>query len=360
MARDPIAFVEACYALGTSETEWLEQLAKVAQPLMNATTVLAYHIDIDASGAHIHHAAHAGEGHGDIAARILGIGKLFERQRDGTASALMRLKTNIFFKSMQAHLEESVEHMLLSELDTYGPRWAYTLGAAGVRELLFMINHHIDGHGATYVVGALPERGKLPPASRELFQQLGAHVKAGLRLRRRLPEQLRSVQATVDGAVLDASARLVHAEGEAREPDVRAVLEQKAREIDTARSRRGGRDQDALAVWQGLIEGRWSLVERFDRDGKRFLLAHKNAENVRDPRGLTELEARVTRLALRGYSDKLIAYHLGVTEGAVASRLAQALRKLGFSSRVELVRTLGRLFPLDLPHRSPKRQGDGA
>jgi DNA-binding CsgD family transcriptional regulator len=236
---------------------------------------------------------------------------------------------------------EPIDRMLMSEMRSCGPRWAYTLGT-GVRELLFSINHHIDGHGATYIVGSRDKRGQMHVRERTQFHRLSAHIKAGLRLRRRLGELMNdSPQVSEGGAVLDANANVVHAEGDARDEDARQLLERRAREIDRARTRAGGRDEHALEVWQGLISGRWSLVERFDSDGKRFMLAHKNAEDVADPRGLTTLEIRVSSLALRGYSDKLIAYHLGIAEGTVSVQLASALRKLGVRSRVELVRVLG-------------------
>lgn len=112
---------------------------------------------------------------------------------------------------------------------------------------------------------------------------------------------------------------------------------------------------EALAVWQGLVRGRWSLVEQFDADGRRFLIAHENPEDVRDPRGLSEKEVRVVGLAVRGYSDKLIGYHLGVPEGTVSSHLTHALRKLGIPSRVALVRRLGARHR----RRSPREGGDG-
>jgi DNA-binding CsgD family transcriptional regulator len=53
----------------------------------------------------------------------------------------------------------------------------------------------------------------------------------------------------------------------------------------------------------------------------------------------------VVGLAVRGYADKLIAYHLGLAEGTASSHLGSALRKLGISSRVELVRQLGTRYP---------------
>jgi DNA-binding CsgD family transcriptional regulator len=57
------------------------------------------------------------------------------------------------------------------------------------------------------------------------------------------------------------------------------------------------------------------------------------------------METRVVGLAVRGYADKLIAYHLGLAEGTASSHLGSALRKLGISNRVELVRQLGTRYP---------------
>lgn len=339
--RDPIALVEACYALRASDEQWLQAVADAARPLMRAPTVIAYHIDIDAQGIHIDREVQSGEGLRDVAAQIRAYGEGFERRRAGVASAEDRETLSVIDRVVGAQLREPVDRMLMSEMSSCGPSWAYTLGKS-VRELLFSINHHIDGHGATYIVGSRDTPGQLHAGEREQFQRLSAHIKAGLRLRRRLGALTHSApQITEGGAVLDADAKVVHAEGDARDDDARQALEQRAREIDRARTRKSGRDEHALEVWQGLISGRWSLVERFDSDGKRFMLAHKNAEDVSDPRGLTELEQRVTGLAVRGYSDKLIAYHLGIAESTASVQLASALRKLSLSSRIELVRTLG-------------------
>ena len=154
-----------------------------------------------------------------------------------------------------------------------------------------------------------------------------------------------SVAAPVDGAVLDPLGHIVHAEGEASDKDARHTLGLLTRNIDRARTASAGRDAEALAVWEGLVDGRWSLVEQFDSDGRRFMLAHKNPEGVVDPRGLTDLESRIARLAARGYSDKLVAYHLGIAEGTVSSQLTRAVRKLGLSGRAELVRLFGQAAP---------------
>ncbi len=103
--------------------------------------------------------------------------------------------------------------------------------------------------------------------------------------------------------------------------------------------------EEALEVWQGLIDGRWSLVDTIDTDGRHLLLAHRNPEDIRDPRGLSRMESRVVGLAVHGHSNKHIGHHLGIAEGTVSSHLARALGKLQIASRIELVRRFGTRYP---------------
>lgn len=342
--RDPIAMVEACYDLAASESEWMLELARRARPLMQTTDVLTYHVDVDEHGMHFRNAVSAA-GDADVVARIQSMGLLLDRRRHESLGLLDRLRAGIYERVVRAAMRTPADRVLLSEIRTYGPRWMYTLGVPGVYELTHLLNQHIDGQGLTALIGPRPKDLPLHARDRVMLQMLSAHIKAGLRLRRRLREAAEAVRPSADGAVLDADARVVHAEGEARSKSAQDVIMQRARDIERARTKRHGRDDDALEVWQGLIDGRWSLVERFDADGKRYLLAHQNPEHVRDPRGLSDIESRVTGLAARGYSNKLIAYHLGLAEGSAAGYLAAALRKLGLADRADLVRTLGACYP---------------
>ena len=77
-----------------------------------------------------------------------------------------------------------------------------------------------------------------------------------------------------------------------------------------------------------VVAGRWSLVERFDSDDRRFLVAHKNDPSNRDPRGLTERERQVLGYAELGRLNKLIAYELGLSPSTVGVILATARTKL--------------------------------
>ena len=76
----------------------------------------------------------------------------------------------------------------------------------------------------------------------------------------------------------------------------------------------------------------------FDRDGKRLLLARKNALGSPDVAALATEERDVAWLATHGHSRKYIGYELGLSVAQVGRRLASAMRKLKVTSRRDLLR----------------------
>src|SRR5690606_500357 len=166
-------------------------------------------------------------------------------------------------------------------------------------------------------------------AAVERWRLLRAHILAGLRLHRNLVEE----------AVLDRHGKVVHAEGEARETRALDALRERARHIDRARSAEGRRDPEAaLRVWQGLVNGRWSLVDKFDSDGRRYLIARRNepGEGVAALRPLSRRERQILAYAALGYANKHIAYTLGLAPSTVSSHLRSAMRRVGASTRAAL------------------------
>lgn len=336
--RDVIAVVEACYELGGTEEEWLGRVAgRVFEVVRPDDGLLAYHVDFDAAGCRIRNPVQAGAPPLDMVERIRSMAALLERRRTGRAGLIERAQAAIYERVLRSGLTEAPDRLLHSELNRLGPEWMYNLGAP-VQDVFALRARHVDGHGATGFFGGLQARRTLRSAEREMFLMLSAHIKAGLRLRRTLPEAA-TIDAPPEGAVLTPSGRILHAEGAAR--DATEALSESAHRIDHARCATSGRSERALEVWTGLIEGTWSLVERFDVDGRRMMLAHRNPEAVGDPRGLSPIERRVAALAAFGYADKLIAYHLGLSEGTISSHLSRVRAKLGVASRVELVQRLG-------------------
>lgn len=93
----------------------------------------------------------------------------------------------------------------------------------------------------------------------------------------------------------------------------------------------------AVELWSGLVDGRWSLVDRFESDGRRFVVALRNDSPYADPRSLTQAEKQVVQLVSKGSSNKAVSYELGVSESTVGTHVSAAMRKLRVQRRECLV-----------------------
>ena len=169
---------------------------------------------------------------------------------------------------------------------------------------------------------------------RGVWAHVGVHLASAMRLRRRFSEA-RSVR----DAVLSPDGSIAHAEGEVREDrTIRDLLSTAVRNAERARSKSGRAEpHKAMALWQGLVAGEWSLVDHWESDGKRFVAAYRNRPDVPDPRALTAQERLVFKYATLGESNKEIAFTLGLSVGAVASAVSQLLLKLRCSRRTDLL-----------------------
>lgn len=191
-----------------------------------------------------------------------------------------------------------------------------------------MVTRDTDGSGVCVSVG-LDRVTALSAREKALLERVAVHVGAGWRLRTtEVKERLDRAEA-----VLDGSGKLLHANDLALEK--RSALGDAYRGREAA-TRKGEDPTQALDVWRGLVGGRWSLVDHFDSDGKRFVLALKNPPRVARRLDLTPRERRVCELAARGHRDKEIAYTLGLSPGAVTAALYRARARLGVGSRVAL------------------------
>lgn len=194
----------------------------------------------------------------------------------------------------------------------------------------------------------------VPAATLKRWRQVMSHFAAGYRLRRALEVASNHEDAPPGGAVLDPRGKVLHANGEATSRSALAALSRAARTIDRARGRTRKR-AEALDSWTPLVTGRWSLVDRFDRDGRRFVVAHVNADSQVDPRALSPTERRVARRLARGDSQKVIAYELGVAPSTVGNHVLNMGRKLGTSSQWETTSLLTTL--LHHPHKQLTVEG---
>jgi DNA-binding CsgD family transcriptional regulator len=91
----------------------------------------------------------------------------------------------------------------------------------------------------------------------------------------------------------------------------------------------------AASLWREMRAGGWSIVEEYERDGRRFLVARRVRAHVDR---LTAREREIVERVVSGASSKAIGLELGVAASTVAGHLANAMKKLGVPSRIALVR----------------------
>ena len=234
------------------------------------------------------------------------------------------------------------------------------LEALGCADLLGIFASDPNGVGV-HIHAPMPEATRLTPKARERWQMLGAHIAAAFRLRqglkmlaadsRRAHTDLpRNAEAVLDLEDFQIVGRAGRAEGNR----VLKTLRGAARSVDQARGGLRREDpQKALEIWKSLTGGRWTMVDWFDTDGRRFVLAIPNSPELGDPRGLTDQESQVVNYLLLGDTSKLVAYRLGISSSRVSGLLKSAMRKLGVSTRAQLIEKLRPFVPQERP------EGDG-
>jgi DNA-binding CsgD family transcriptional regulator len=205
------------------------------------------------------------------------------------------------------------------------------------------------------LVGApLPHVRKPTKLEERRWAAVAVHLGAACRLRERLANRAAGAEAilTPEGSVEDAH-------GPAKLRSARDLLRESVLLREKALGRRAIAEPDrALEMWQGLVEGRWTLVDRFERDGRRYVVAHPNEFTALGPPTLTDRERTVLTMAGAGHPLKLIAYELGLAAPTVSLLLQSGMKRIGIRSRAELVRvyTALRLASAGVPARASSAQ----
>jgi DNA-binding CsgD family transcriptional regulator len=210
----------------------------------------------------------------------------------------------------------------------------------GYRDLVGLNALDAAGRGCALAAPSFKRLDALPMAALELWGRIAVHVAAAARLQRHL-EHMRTSAFSAAEAVLSPSGKVEHAVAGACERVAMAALRDAAVRLERARApATRANPLEALRLWQALVQQRWTLVDQFERDGRRYLVAVPNETRPAPHTSLTEQERRVIGGVVAGHSNKLIAYELGVSPSTVATHLSRAMGKLGVHTRVELVRRL--------------------
>ncbi|CAN5640093.1 hypothetical protein BH09MYX1_BH09MYX1_30040 [soil metagenome] len=131
-------------------------------------------------------------------------------------------------------------------------------------------------------------------------------------------------------AVLDGRGLVHHATTEG--DTARAALVRAAKALERVR----GTTRE-VGDWKPLVDARCSLVDHFESDGKRFLVAVRNDAPLAGLYDMTLRERQVVGFALLGHPNKVIAYELGIATSTVGVLLGRAMKKLGVKNRAALI-----------------------
>lgn len=189
-----------------------------------------------------------------------------------------------------------------------------------------------DGRGTGLALGSfVPAGTRMTARDRERWFRIVAHLGSAIRLRTRFAPGRGSAEAvfTPSGGIEHLAPSLV--EGTTRDALVDAV-----QRLARAKAMRRSSPDDALALFRALVEGRYSVVDWIDTDGKRFVVAHENPMPRGSLRALGPREAQVAERMVEGRSNSEIGYLLGLAPGTVNRIARDVLAKLGGARRADL------------------------
>jgi DNA-binding CsgD family transcriptional regulator len=331
MSRQLLSVVESAYDLGADRSTWLARLGESMREAAGVERAMALEVDLRPG-------------------RVM-VGETWEPDLVGMPLTLhelhghmpLELARSLYGRGFMASLVST--QMAEAGVPAEGSIITSMLAHIGGTDVFGVPGVDPDGRGVV-IAAVTGAADRIPPGDVPAWCQVAAHVAAGYRLRGALGPGSPLEQAE---AVLGVDGALEHASGD-EAADARARLREAVQRMDRARLR-GTDAHEALSLWEGLVDGRWSLVDHFDSDGRRHYVALRNPPIARSIRGLTERERMAVELAAAGSSHKVGAYALGVDPSTFAHLLGRALTKLGLPSRtalIELAAHLGRA-PTDDP-----------
>jgi len=318
-----VAMIDAAYRTDLAEDAWLEGLLSAAVPLLDfgqGVAAITYRVS-DTGGLEISGAAATADmrsfeptsrGYLDQP-QVPMVGRMFQR----TDAVFLRRDA----AGAPADHPEAFQY------------WS----ALGVLEAFGLVGYDVSGYGV--MLSALaPTDARISPGRRQLLRCVAAHVAAAVRLRKAAAEaEAGDIDSGGAEALLSRDGAIVSATASIAETSAVRSLERAARVLSRARSHALS-ESEAVRTWHALWSGRWTLVDREERDGRCYLVAKRNQPQVSEPKALSLRERQVLSYIQMGHSQKFIAFELGLGPSTIAGHLASGMRKLGVGSVPELVK----------------------
>jgi DNA-binding CsgD family transcriptional regulator len=326
MKADALDVLEAAYTVDGTEREWLERLCTVIHAQLGQEDgVIGMPYRIGEDGRLTPGQALCVQLPSAFEERIRQLVR--EMPADYIRETFARYPAAVATKVGTPEALRATRAGIRAWADLYGAQWCDMMVINGLDP---------TGHGL-YIGLPLRAEGRMSTKWRTHWDQVATHLAAAHRLRRRVTALEARTADTAD-AILTPSGRVDHAVGAASTTGARKSLREATLVIDRSRgSMRLREPERALAAWTGLVAARWTLLDHFDSDGKRYVLARQNDAPMHGAATLTDRERQALGYAAMGHTNKLIAYEMGVSASTVGVLLHRAAKKLRARSRAELI-----------------------
>lgn len=95
----------------------------------------------------------------------------------------------------------------------------------------------------------------------------------------------------------------------------------------------------ASLAWRELLDGKWILLDQYNQEGRRCLVALRCSPG--GPCSPPPAELKAAWMRARGASLKEIAFDLGMSTSGAFSAIRRGCKALGVASPVDLLRRAG-------------------
>ncbi|MGE0784112.1 MAG: LuxR C-terminal-related transcriptional regulator [Sandaracinaceae bacterium] len=318
-----IAVADAGYRLALDDETWLTGVLDAARPLLDhGSFVHGWVIELSSVSYRSSAAVQLPPG------AVLDVVRNYRLELGSPEAALASRAANLCTASQTYRLKGEALARVAAFPPGFGIADCITLGVADP-----------SGIGCA-LVGVLPEAAHVSLRDQARWGRVASHLAAALRLRERLRDAPTEASLDSADALIDPRTfTFAHVNEEARSHSdaIRAASTILA-------ARHGSTDAVRLvAAWRALVAGRWSLVDTFDTDGKRFFVLRKNEPTAQGPEPLTPTQRAIAAYIAMGHSNKAIAYHLGLSESTVSRTVAGICDRLGLGDREHLAQLAGAL-----------------
>lgn len=318
---DLVSVLEAAYVMDTPDRVWLKGLIDALRPsLEDGLGMAAYLYDTSRRPFHIQEIIH------DSPVDDAGLAMLMDGSNDDY------VRRSWLTPSASTASETPGYESHPGVLQVFHP--------VGIRDVLVV--NALDPIGIGCWIGApLRSLRTLDDLERMRWNRVAAHVRAALRLRLRLSARTKQETGS-EPETSGAQEAVLRPDGKVEQLDPaaepsREALREAVLGIERARGALRADGDRALPSWKALVQARWSLVDEFQSDGKRYVLARTNGLSSQGVSLLTPRERQVAACIAMGHSNKEAAYELGLSHSTVRVLVARACAKLGAGNRGELV-----------------------